>query len=145
VETLQQSPVQLADYLLFLKGGLPQGGKAVVNAGCYAVRQVEKCTGVQLLEPALQFLENRQLKGASPAQIPHMLSAQHEPLDQFLTKHQHSEWLGAREGAYRPQEEAKHAQRLKAYVQAAGRRAAQQAPAIASLLQEMLELDDSNK
>jgi hypothetical protein len=48
-------------------------------------------------------------------------------------------------GEYCPQEEARHAQRLKAYVQAAGRRAAQQAPAIASLLQEMLELGDNNK
>jgi hypothetical protein len=145
VETLQQSPIQLANYLLFLTGGLPKGGKAVVNAGCYAVREVEKCTGVQSLQPALQFLQNPQLKGASPAQMPRLLSAQDEPLDQFLTKHQQKEWLGAREGAYRPQEEARHAQRLKAYVQAAGRRAAQQAPAVASVLQEMLELGDSNK
>jgi hypothetical protein len=129
VVVLERSPAQLACCL----GTLGRRRGSLLAAGTYVFREVERCTGLMLRLPASQLLNDPDL-GAR---------AKQELLERFLDMHQCSVWQGSWGGVYRPQEEARHAQRLKAYVQAAGRRAAQQAPAVASLLKEMLELGDS--
>jgi hypothetical protein len=117
----------------------------VAASGSYVYTEVRKCTGVELMERSAQIVEGLEQTRASPVEQGRTLTAQaqHVSCDGFVHSHQCSVWQGSWEGLYCPQEEARHAQRLKAYVQAAGRRAAQQAPAVASLLKEMLELGNS--
>jgi hypothetical protein len=137
VTALHQHPSDL--FILF--SCMLMRGPSLNAAAHYIVDEVERCTGVDVLEVALQTDPDPQPAGA---QKDPDVQQEHEVLEAFLYRHQRSDWEVAWGGVYRPQEEARHAQRLKAYVQAAGRRAAQQAPAVASLLQELLELGDSN-